>query len=458
MPPVDFPAAHNFAPKQPSSDSTYSPSKIKVIGVGGGGNNAVNYMMRQGIDSVTFVVANTDRQALQNSPVTNRVLLGPNTLRGRGAGNDPEKARLAAEESEKDIAALFDADTDMVFITAGMGGGTGTGASPVIARVAKSMNILTIGIVTIPFLFEGPRKALKAMEGARELGKHVDALLVINNERLSEIYRDCNFLNAFGKADDILSMAAMSISEIVTCDGYINLDFNDVNTTLRNGGTAIISTGYGEGENRVTQAINAALHSPLLRNTDINTSKKLLFNLYFNDEAQDQFRIDETNQITDFISNIDQEVDVIWGVAIDKSLGEKVKFTILAAGFDLTIDHNGNVLHGNDISVSQDTAAKSPAPAAAPANIDSNSALTDMYGDKYLELQRQRNERSYAILNDDQLSSDAVISTLEQNPTLNRSKSVVDELKNKKESAPIPPPQSSAAPASDKQIFFNDII
>ena len=221
---------------------------IKVMGVGGGGNNAINHMYMQNIEGVSFVVLNTDRQQLNESPVPNRVLLGPNTTHGLGAGNIPETARRAAEESEAEIAALFDDDTKMVFITAGMGGGTGTGAAPVVARIAHEKGVLTIGIVTIPFLFEGPRKILKALDGADEMGKYVDALLIINNQRLTEIYKDLDFTNAFGKADDTLTIAARSISDLITVKGKINLDFNDVNTTLRNGGPAIISSGYGTGE------------------------------------------------------------------------------------------------------------------------------------------------------------------------------------------------------------------
>ena len=250
---------------------------IQVIGVGGGGSNAINHMYRQGVKDVSFVVLNTDRAALRTSPVPCKVMIGS----GLGAGDKPEVARQAAEDDLEKIEAIFNEKTKMVFVTAGMGGGTGTGAGPVVARVARERGLLTIGIVTIPFLFEGDRKILKALDGADEMAKYVDALLVINNERLAEIYGDLSFVNAFGKADDTLSTAASSISEIITGDGYINLDFNDVDTTLRNGGAAIISTGYGEGENRVTQAIDDALNSPLLKNRDVFGSKRLLFNLYF---------------------------------------------------------------------------------------------------------------------------------------------------------------------------------
>lgn len=426
----------------PNSNSTYSPQKIKVIGVGGGGNNAINHMYNLGVRNVSFIVANTDRQALENSPVPTKVLLGPNVTKGRGAGNVPERAREAAEESANEINDLFDDDTDMVFITAGMGGGTGTGASPVIARVAKERGLLTIGIVTIPFLFEGPRKIMKALEGAKEMGKYVDALLVINNERLSEIYRDYDFLNAFGKADDILSMAAISISEIVTCDGYINLDFNDVDNTLRDGHTAIISTGYGEGEYRVSKAIEDALNSPLLRNTDIYGSKKLLFNLYFSREAEDKFKIDETNQITEFISNIHSDVDVIWGVAFDDSLGNQVKFTILAAGFDSTLNsdddstapthHQSFRPSHNTISANVQSSSKEKTvqPSTPEREKRENKALEDIYGpDKLREFQRTKDESRFIVLKPNQFDDDTAIEAINDKPALNRDRQSISAVR-----------------------------
>lgn len=309
------------------------PIIIKAVGVGGGGNNAVNHMYREGIRQVTFVNINTDAQALKHSAVPQTLQLGT----GLGAGNKPEIAKQFAEEAADRIAEIFDDDTKMVFITAGMGGGTGTGAAPVVARIAKERGLLTIGIVTIPFLFEGPVKIKKAIAGADEMAKYVDALLVINNERLNEIYGDIDFLNAFGKADDTLSIAARSISELITCDGRINLDFNDVDTTLRGGGAAIISSGYGSGERRVTAAIEDALNSPLLKNRDIFGSKKLLFNIYFNPNSGSPLRMNETNELTEFIDRIATEVDVIWGIGFDEKLGDEVKITILASGFDVTL-------------------------------------------------------------------------------------------------------------------------
>jgi cell division protein FtsZ len=331
MTPQDITSNHDFA------DSKNAPAqRIKVIGVGGGGNNAVNHMFNQGIKDVSFVLINTDQQALDQSSIPTRIVIGP----GRGAGGKPERAKQFAEDNSDKIAELFDDNTDMVFITAGMGGGTGTGAAPVVARIAKELGILTVGIVTIPFFFEGKRKVLKALEGAKEMSKNVDALLMINNERLTDIYKDLDIFNAFAKADDTLLTAAQGITEIITIPGVVNRDFNDVDTTLRDGGTAIISTGFGEGENRVQKAIQNALHSPLLKNTDIFGSKKLLMVLYVSDNPDYPFEMSEANQLTDFVNNIDSDVEVMWGLYRIPGLEDKVKITILASGFDVTVDDN----------------------------------------------------------------------------------------------------------------------
>ena len=310
---------------------TDSPKIIKVIGVGGGGGNAVNHMYREGIHDVTFVLCNTDNQALAESPVPVKLQLGRSITQGLGAGNRPERARDAAEESIEDIRNQLNDGTKMVFITAGMGGGTGTGAAPVIARIAKEMDILTVGIVTIPFIFEGEKKIIQALDGVERIAQHVDALLVINNERLREIYADLTFMNAFGKADDTLSIAAKSIAEIITMRGTVNLDFADVKTILKDGGVAIMSTGFGEGENRVTKAIDDALHSPLLNNNDIFNAKKVMLNVSFCPSSE--LMMEEMNEIHEFMSKFREGVEVIWGVAIDNSLETKVKITVLATGF-----------------------------------------------------------------------------------------------------------------------------
>ena len=307
---------------------------IKVIGVGGGGGNAVNHMYREGIHDVSFVLCNTDAQALNASPVPVHIQLGKE---GLGAGNVPEKARKAAEETLDDIKAMLDDGTKMTFITAGMGGGTGTGAAPVIAKASKDMGILTVGIVTIPFLWEGEKKINKALDGVEELAKNVDALLVINNERLREVYADLSVLNAWEKVDDTLSVAAKSIAEIITSRGIVNLNFNDVRTVLEDGGVAIMSTGYGEGEGRLRKAIDNALHSPLLNNNDIYNSKKILLSITFAaDKSNNEgLRMEEMNEVNEFMSHFNCDYQFKCGIFLDPNLGEKVKVTILATGFGI---------------------------------------------------------------------------------------------------------------------------
>jgi len=307
---------------------------IKVIGVGGGGGNAVNHMFSQGIHDVSFALCNTDNQALEQSPVTTKVQLGKRTTEGLGAGNRPEVAKAAAEESKEDIQNLLNDGTKMVFITAGMGGGTGTGAAPVVARIAKDMKILTVGIVTIPFMFEGRKKIIQALKGVEEIAKNVDALLVINNERLIEIYADLTIPNAFAKADDTLTIAAKGIAEIITVHGHINLDFADVKTILQDGGVAIMSSGFGEGESRVEDAIRNALHSPLLNNNDVFAAKKILFNIY---SGETPLIIEEMAAVSDFMKQFGAEVEVIWGTATEDGLkGDNIKITLLATGFGMS--------------------------------------------------------------------------------------------------------------------------
>jgi len=384
-----------------------APTIIKVIGVGGGGNNAINHMYTQNIEGVSFVVINTDRQALNVSPVPNRLLIGPNTTKGLGAGNMPELAKKAAEESRDDIAELFDEGTKMVFITAGMGGGTGTGAAPVVASIAHQKGVLTIGIVTIPFLFEGQKKILKALAGADEMSKYVDALLIINNQRLTEIYPDLNFENSFAKADDTLSTAARSISELITAKGRINLDFNDVNTTLRNGGVAIISTGYGEGENRVTKAIEDALESPLLKNRDVYGSRKILFNVYFSPNAKNPFKMSEINELQDFMANLNPDVDVIWGVAFDPTLEERVKITVLAAGFAVSLE--------TETTISKPSEHDNAQPKA------STKRMEDEYGKQAVSnVATAQLSARYFVFETEELDDDEIIDIVEKTPTFGR--------------------------------------
>lgn len=423
----------SFADKFNEYCTPTEKNDIMVVGVGGGGGNAVNHMYREGVENVTFVVCNTDKMAVEKSPVKNKVIIGD----GRGAGNRPERAREFAETDIKKIDSIFDNQAKMVFVTAGMGGGTGTGAGPVVARVAKERGLLTIGIVTIPFVFEGRKKILKALDGADEMAKYVDALLIINNQRLTEIYPDLDFFNAFAKADDTLSTAARSISELITVEGYINLDFEDVKNTLLDGGTAIISTGYGEGEHRVTKALEDALNSPLLKNRDIDGSRKLLINLYMsrNDDGA-SMSMREVNELQDFVASIDPEVDVIWGVAVDNSLGEKVKITILASGFDVTIreeeEEFTQIKPGNPGGDKPETSqpipppTPKPTPKPKPASTASNSAerLAKEYGKSIENL-----NKSYIVLSLSQMDDDAIIEQLERYPTYNRDKRIVDEIK-----------------------------
>ena len=278
-------------------------SIIKVMGVGGGGCNAVTHMYQHGITGVTFLVCNTDKQALGRSSVPAKLQLGP----GLGAGGNPDKARKYAEENRDRIKEALDDGTQMLFLAAGMGGGTGTGASSIVAEVAQEMGILTVGIVTIPFAFEGKPKIRKAMTGVATLAEHVDAILVINNEKLKQIYPDLNLLNAFTKSDDVVGNAAKSIAEIITVPGYINTDFADVYNTLKDGKVAIMNVGQAGGDRRVTDAINNALHSPLVNTSDVHGAKRVMLQFYCSTEYALQNQ--ETDQIYDFVREVGEEVE-----------------------------------------------------------------------------------------------------------------------------------------------------
>ncbi len=319
----------------PFAIPTDAPRIIKVIGVGGGGSNAVHNMYRKGIHNVSFAVCNTDLQAMQNSPIPKKVQLGLEVTEGLGAGNDPAVARKAAEESREEIERLFDDGTKMAFITAGMGGGTGTGAAPVVAEIARSKGILTVGIVTIPFKFEMTGKIKQALRGVIEISKHVDALLVINNQRLIDIYPKMEVSEGFKIVDDVLTTATKSIAEIITARGVINLDFRDVKKILKNGGVAIMSYGIESGEMRVSRAFHKALHSPLLNDNDIYKSKKILFNIYENPNTP--IRVEEMAEVEDFMSKFtDENIELIWGYSKDNSLEDgQVKVTVLATGFGM---------------------------------------------------------------------------------------------------------------------------
>jgi cell division protein FtsZ len=306
-------------------------SIIKVIGVGGGGSNAVNHMFRQGIKDVDFIVCNTDSQALSGSPVPVKIHLGESLTEGRGAGNKPEIGRQAAIENIDDVVEALSNNTKMVFITAGMGGGTGTGAAPVIAKAAKELNLLTVAIVTIPFKNEGQRRVNQALEGIAELEKYVDSLLVVNNEKIREIYGDLRVSEAFAKADDILDIAAKGIAEIITVHGYINVDFADVQTVMTDSGVAIMGSAAAEGPDRAIKAVQEALNSPLLNDNDIKGARNILLNIT---SGIEEVTMDEIGEITDFVQQCaGSDADLIWGNGIDEKLGNKLSVTIIATGF-----------------------------------------------------------------------------------------------------------------------------
>lgn len=401
-------------------------SIIKVIGVGGGGGNAVNNMYNQGIHDVSFVVCNTDAQALKDSPVPERLQLGSE---GLGAGNRPEKARQAAEESIDDIKAMLSDGTKMDFITAGMGGGTGTGAAPVIARVSKELGILTVGIVTIPFKFEGNKKIDQALDGVDEMAKHVDALLVINNERLRKVYPDLSLLNGFAKADDTLSVAAKSIAEIITVRGLMNLDFNDVRTVLKDGGVAIMSTGFGEGDGRVRKAIDDALNSPLLNDNDVYNSQKILLSIAFSSEnGTDGLAMEEMNEINDFMSRFGSDFELKWGIAIDNTLEKKVKITILATGFGLDDLEDVASYHSRlDKARAKEEAQKKAEQEEADA--ERGNRRSKYYGNDGDKLAKPR-PHIYLFSQDD-LDNEDVILDVESIPTFNRTKPMLNEIKKK---------------------------
>jgi len=314
-------------------DLPSSNSIIKVIGVGGGGSNAVNHMYNMGIIGVDFIVCNTDRQALDISPVPLKIQLGPSLTEGRGAGALPEVGMLAANENIEEIRELLGNNTKLVFVTAGLGGGTGTGAAPVIAQVAKDLGILTVGIVTVPFTFEGKKRRQQAEDGLEKMRENVDTLLVINNERLHQLSKNCTISQAFGMADDILTVAAKGIAELISVTGYINVDFNDVNTVMRNSGHAIMGSAQAEGEDRALTAIQTALNSPLLNDNNIDGARYVLLNITFGDK---ELTMDEISVITDFIQNeAGANAEVIWGYGNDTSLGDKINITLIATGFSM---------------------------------------------------------------------------------------------------------------------------
>ena len=387
---------------------TNAPRIIKVIGVGGGGGNAVQNMYREGIHNVSFVVCNTDSQALANSAIPSKVQLGEKITEGLGAGNDPEVGRQAAEESREKIEALFNDGTKMVFITAGMGGGTGTGAAPVVAEIAKSLNILTIGIVTIPFKFEMGNKIHQALKGVTEISKHVDALLVINNQRLLDIYPELTIDDGLCKVDEVLTTATKSIAEIITARGTINLDFRDVSRVLKNGGVAIMSYGIEKGDQRLALAFEKALHSPLLNNNDIYKSKKILFNIYYN--PNHPLKIGEIEEVNSFMAQFtEEEIEVIWGISKDYNLADgEVKVTVLATGFSM---HN--------------------IPEMKPM-LNEADKEREMQEEKIKSMKDAFYKEDFRIyiFNDDDLDNEELIAAVESSPTHKRLAKELQQIKN----------------------------
>ena len=396
---------------------------IKVIGVGGGGGNAVNHMYKEGIHDVAFVVCNTDSKALEESPVPVKLQLGHE---GLGAGNRPAKAREATEESLEEVQNMLNDGTKMVFITAGMGGGTGTGAAPLIAKVAKEMDILTVGIVTIPFRWEGDKKIDQALDGVEEISKNVDALLVINNERLSEIYSDLSLDDAFDRADDTLSIAAKSIAEIITMRGKVNLDFNDVKTVLKDGGVAIMSTGYGEGENRVSTAIQNAQHSPLLNNNDIFKSKKVLLNISYSSDKK--LMMSEMDEVKEFMNRFNRDFETKFGIAIDDTLGDKVKITLLATGFGVQDIHVKEM----DERMNKRTIEEEKRKAEEEEKEEERRMRREgFYGKDSSAKIRRKPRRNIYLFTLEDLDNDNIISMVETVPTFQRSKEMLDNIQAK---------------------------
>lgn len=308
-------------------------SIIKVIGVGGGGSNAVNHMFNQGIKDVEFIVCNTDAQALKGSPVPNKLQIGVNLTEGLGAGANPEKGRNAALESREEIREMLSQDTKMVFITAGMGGGTGTGAAPVIAKVAKELDILTVGIVTVPFGFEGKKKMAQAEEGIKALKESCDTVLVILNDKLREVFGNLSITEAFAQADNVLTTASKGIAEIITVPGYVNVDFEDVKTVMKDSGAAVMGSAESHGENRARKAAEEAISSPLLNNRDIMGADKILLSIISGEEAE--LQMDELSEITEYIQEKSGDnAEVIFGHGVDPDLGESIRVTVIATGFE----------------------------------------------------------------------------------------------------------------------------
>lgn len=403
----------------PFAVPTNAPRIIKIIGVGGGGSNAVRNMYKEGVHNVSFAICNTDIQALNSSEIPIKVQLGEKTTEGLGAGNDPTVARAAALESREQIEALFDDGTKMAFVTAGMGGGTGTGAAPIVAEIAKAKGMLTVGIITIPFRFELGGKIRQALKGVTEIAKHVDALLVINNQRLLSIYPELTLKEGFKKVDEVLTTATKSIAEIITARGTINLDFRDVKKVLKDGGVAIMSYGIDSGEQRVAKAFRKALHSPLLNDNDIYESKKILFNIYENPNSP--MKVAEMDEIEAFMKKFtDENIEVIWGVSEDYALEEgNVKVTVLATGFGM------KNIPGMAPVIKQEEEAKAAISREEAERIEAEERELNKMAKAFY-----RQDFRVYIFTGDEMNDEDFIATIDNSPTYKRTVHELENMKN----------------------------
>lgn len=386
------------------------PSIIKVLGVGGGGCNAVRHMYNQGLSDVTFAVCNTDAAALSHSPVEKRIQLGND---GLGVGGDPKKGQLATENSVEDIRQMLSDGTKMVFITTGLGGGTGTGGAPVIARIAREMGILTVGIVTIPFLYEGMNRIDKALLGLEEISQNVDSLMVINNQRMFEAYPLKTVKEAFEHADDTLAVAAKSIVDIIKVYGEINPDFNDVRAVLENGGVAIITTAYAEGVDRFNHAIGAALTTPLLNNNNVYKAKRLLMTITTgSDENSEPLMMDELNDLTNFMNRFDSRISCKHAIVSDNSLGKKMKVIILASGFGLEEAPDDEDIYGEEMF-----------------RLTQGERLQILYEYFYGKISKNHRKWNSFVFRSDEIDDEDIINDIETSPTYKRTSRFVGSLR-----------------------------
>ena len=379
---------------------------IKVLGVGGGGSNAVNHMYKQGIHGVDFAICNTDKQAMELSPVPVKIQLGPTLTDGRGAGSKPNIGKLAAEESIEEVKAYLSNNCKMLFITAGMGGGTGTGAAPIIAKTAQEMGILTVGIVTLPFTFEGNKRVSHGFEGLSELKKHVDTIIVISNDKLKAIHGNLTISQAFAQADNILTTAAKGIAEIITVPGYVNVDFEDVNTVMRGSGVAIMGTATAEGDNRAIRAVDEALNSPLLEDNNIKGAQHILINIT---SGTKEATMDEIFEITEFVQEeVGQGTNLIWGNCYDETLGEQLSVTVIATGFEQ--NHamgrsKGRMSNAQPVRVSldDDMPELKNQQEQEDDSPSTNTIEFDLPGDKFRSKQHQLEDQFFVNDDDDEL-------------------------------------------------------